>query len=847
MREYRQTHTTTYSFADAAAGTFFISIAALLCFYSALWMAQDIFPDWQISAAAKIWLNALVIFTAAFYEILVKALPDRRQQLLCRLLLPLAYGIIIRRFVKQVQIDFEDGACAFGVQFVEKYNKHLHASVSMWEGREEFLGMSLSVCLISIALALLILALLSGRRMFLLLLPGVVLAAELLIGYTPNWQGVACFFAGAVLLYSGEWDARLIALRIHRSGRIHKSAGQQLRRQACTASIFLMALAVGGAVLRKPAERLMEKTPQVRQFQKETEQKIASLSSGLFMSRQENVNNHTPHYTGAEVMKITASQKPVSDLYLRGFCGTDYENGQWVCRSQAFADACSQAGLQPQEAGRHLLQKGHDALAIGFDRFAAMVSDTFWMGSDGGSYTIDYEMAYNGLYQKNAYLPYFIDLEASLDKVQISGDISLEKERRQDKITVCGWNHTVDQITAAFAEYGDSENDEVFQWYTEYVDHAYLAASARVPAVQDFLGDLSFYEYGYLDPNVISQDAGMLRENIRNWMEMQDDTAYRNCIRLELAAAVSSMLKSRLSYQLNLEPLPEGADAVEYFLSESHKGYCVHFASAAALMMRELGIPARYVSGYVVRSEKFLEQDGQYVASVKDRNAHAWIEIYLEGIGWVPVDVTPGDAQSAASGGDSSQMSGGSGQEQQTDIDTDTQTDTDTQADETDAKEDQQPDTHLDDRHPQGGINGGGAGKAVFLVHTALSLAGILLVVLLLIWTVRKIARQYQTVLRQELKSGQYRKAVKRINHRLYRKLHMRRKLHGRDITDSEYGQALEAAYGEVSKADWEQYMGILKEAVFSGRELQKDDAYFCYQLYRRLCGKKKRGGGIRI
>ena len=83
-------------------------------------------------------------------------------------------------------------------------------------------------------------------------------------------------------------------------------------------------------------------------------------------------------------------------------------------------------------------------------------------------------------------------------------------------------------------------------------------------------------------------------------------------------------------------------DPVEYFLFESGQGYCQHFASAAVLMYRLYGVPARYTAGYAVSPDDFvLREDGTYQAMVTDASAHAWPEIYLEDFGWVPVEVTP--------------------------------------------------------------------------------------------------------------------------------------------------------------------------------------------------------------
>lgn len=93
-------------------------------------------------------------------------------------------------------------------------------------------------------------------------------------------------------------------------------------------------------------------------------------------------------------------------------------------------------------------------------------------------------------------------------------------------------------------------------------------------------------------------------------------------------------------YDLNTPQTPEGEDFVLYFLGESHRGYCVHFASAAALLLRSQGIPARYVTGYAVSN-----QSGKWTDVTEDQ-AHSWVEYYQRGVGWRVLDPTPSDGQS---------------------------------------------------------------------------------------------------------------------------------------------------------------------------------------------------------
>lgn len=101
------------------------------------------------------------------------------------------------------------------------------------------------------------------------------------------------------------------------------------------------------------------------------------------------------------------------------------------------------------------------------------------------------------------------------------------------------------------------------------------------------------------------------------------------------AAAVAAYVRGCGTYDLLTPRVPGGKDFVLYFLEESHRGYCVHFASATVLLLRTVGIPARYVTGYAVSGAP-----GQWQTVTEDE-AHAWVEYYEPDYGWRPLDPTP--------------------------------------------------------------------------------------------------------------------------------------------------------------------------------------------------------------
>ena len=109
------------------------------------------------------------------------------------------------------------------------------------------------------------------------------------------------------------------------------------------------------------------------------------------------------------------------------------------------------------------------------------------------------------------------------------------------------------------------------------------------------------------------------------------------------AFAVADYVRSSAGYDLNTPKMPLGQDFVLWFLKSSDTGYCVHFASATVAMLRAMGIPARYVAGYLVNGSR-----GQWTPVTTD-DAHAWAEFYLPGLGWVPLEATPGSASDSFS------------------------------------------------------------------------------------------------------------------------------------------------------------------------------------------------------
>ena len=126
-------------------------------------------------------------------------------------------------------------------------------------------------------------------------------------------------------------------------------------------------------------------------------------------------------------------------------------------------------------------------------------------------------------------------------------------------------------------------------------------------------------------------------------------------------SAVKNQIDEALSnivYDTNPGKTPAKWDFAEYFLFENKKGFCVHFATTAALLYRMCGYQSIYVEGLVVPASAFKEKEnGTYEAQVDGTMGHAWCEVYDEKTGeWITMEHTPASSRNEMQGADAAKQ-----------------------------------------------------------------------------------------------------------------------------------------------------------------------------------------------
>lgn len=338
-------------------------------------------------------------------------------------------------------------------------------------------------------------------------------------------------------------------------------------------------------------------------------------------------------FSGRTVLEVDTDLR--GRIYLRGFSSAVYEDGSWNPMPEDSYSWMFWDGTQESAPSPFLNGVSYPSLD-GFQplNFPALADRDAFPDKDYAKVTVRNVGADPGY----VYVPYHILSQP--DELSGAKFVNDSYLARANDV----WTHTVyvqpncDPLSGAELP---SEAAQAESTYTNFVyNSSYMAVYEDVVdaiegVVRDLAGPMADYLPGGTD-NPAYQELTDLLNTPTDMTRIQKNNAYH----LALAKIVAAYLDGLAEYNPDTPATPEGEDFVSYFLTESHEGYCMHFASAATLILRYMGIPARYVTGYVVD----VPASGH--VNVPDSAAHAWVEIYLEGYGWEPVEVTPAYAGS---------------------------------------------------------------------------------------------------------------------------------------------------------------------------------------------------------
>ena len=331
--------------------------------------------------------------------------------------------------------------------------------------------------------------------------------------------------------------------------------------------------------------------------------KVSSIASNRAsdISMNGSISTGNNYQTGAEQINLTTQRKPEEDVYLIGYRGGEYTGNNWNKADDV--QICNELDKK----------KGNT-----YARYSSIYSTSEVFGNL--YYLGNYIMKSNGLAVSKDK-----DRRLQLDIAYTSDKNNIMLEPYCSNLYLAQKN-SYDEYSVMYYE----QKDMVSLWDSDNITD--LTKKSRM---DDYINVQSNYKtamksyYTQYSDDITPQLALYVKDNPLSSLE-------------EKTTFILYTLMSNTSYTRTPGIMLGNTDVADKFLFESKKGYCVHYATAATLMYRMYGIPARYVTGFKVSADSFKENaDGQWSTAVTDSAQHSWTEIFIDNYGWVPVDVTP--------------------------------------------------------------------------------------------------------------------------------------------------------------------------------------------------------------
>ncbi len=634
-----------------------------------------------------------------------------------------------------------------------------------------------------------------GKRKLVLLVPISVICAGLLVLAVPAWNALALVFGCSVLIICLENSARIM-----------------WKRLVVLGGVLVFLIIIAGHYEEDAEEQMLAMNEDWFEYWEQSDETLGEkiLNFAFFSSSDDvkEIDNKAPEYENEPVLTLETDVKPTGTIYLRGGYCTDYAGSTWRMDEDAFAEACKEYGIEEDRAAERLWE-------VQYKQEKKLYNSP-----------VSYEISYTDNCDNYAYLPYASGGEEIPEECEFTGDSVIKRKKAEDKITVNGWGKL---NFLAGDEFVASENSRFKEWYNDFVYENYLTVARDQEEVKDLAKKIKSEE---------------LQGNYSAYLTPQNHTAdVVNYNRLQMAYAVSDYLKRHGTYSLELEELPKGEDVVEFFLDNDMEGFCEHFASAGTLLLRELGVPARYATGYVVWQSDFSGETGEYEATVLDSAAHAWTEIYLENYGWVPIEMTPGYG-----GTDRAPQTTEPPEDDTTEPTPEPTTPPEEEPTEmpqepevTESPEDDEEATGDDedslneedseDRREESNRDGSAAGMIFLVIFGLLFTVGIGFVFRSYL---SKRKGHGMKRLSGYMRKDESRNAIQWINKLMYERT-VEKKNRKLKYSDAEYLTVLKKTYPQIDEAQWDAYFALVRKAVYSKEHLTAEEAKFCYDVYKTV------------
>lgn len=419
-----------------------------------------------------------------------------------------------------------------------------------------------------------------------------------------------CILPEIILRYSSSLGSMMLLTCAAGTWLLFYQAGSRIRR--------LQWLAALGAILTLIASLSgRRQVPAMLELQEKSIQTMDHIRYGEDLLPEGDLEKAWQMQNGdADTLLVSTEQ--VKPLYFRGFTGAEYENGRWRTLPKAAY------GMERWGFLDWLKKNSFDVNA----QYAAYetAGDTGRHEPDSDDIPENHiEVNNKGASRKYIYTVY--------SGLPLSGN-QIQPERDNGYRSAALFGNWVYQYSEKSADL-PGELTQLDDWAYQPQTEAQMRYLQGENVYRDFV-------YGhYLDiPEKLESEVFQLFHDGKTSDSVQEE----NTLSKEEIYGVTQDIRAAMETHLYYRQMPEPVglkDPLLAFLQGQSYGNSAYYASAAVLALRSYGIPARYAEGYYL-SRETIEANRNGHVQLTQKDAHAWAEVYMDGIGWIPVDFTPG-------------------------------------------------------------------------------------------------------------------------------------------------------------------------------------------------------------
>ena len=366
------------------------------------------------------------------------------------------------------------GMTNFASLFIQKWNVYYRTGIKINESKNGNIELAVGFIIIILILLFVWLGKISRKRLFYSIIPVIVIALEVTVGYAPSKKGFVLMLVGIFLANVLEYE-RTDFVKVSK-----ESVADSFRRKCVYVVIVGGMIVVSTMCAQKLVSSSVNETlkysSDVRAIQKSMvedfsiSELLKSISEAIWNKNRDGevISNMRLSFKNVPVFKMYAESMAMKKMYLKEFYGAEYVGGKWINDGDIFEKDVEEAGFSKKDVKEQISSMGKNS-----------------MGEY--SYGLNVRFEYLKKNSKVAYVPYFSEIS---DDISIQGGVYYTKDKKLSEISYKVWESSLEYVDYIYNIKQDVKL-EWEEWYEQYVCDEYLSVPSSMSGIKELAYELA--------------------------------------------------------------------------------------------------------------------------------------------------------------------------------------------------------------------------------------------------------------------------------------------------------------------------------------------------------------------